>query len=65
MLLAALDFLRLHPDPTEAEVREGVSAVLCRCTGYQGIVEAVKAAAPVLRASPARPSGAEAPRPPR
>jgi aerobic-type carbon monoxide dehydrogenase small subunit (CoxS/CutS family) len=49
MLLAALDFLRMHPDPTEPQIREGLSAVLCRCTGYQGIVQAVKAAAPVLR----------------
>jgi carbon-monoxide dehydrogenase small subunit len=49
MLLAALDFLRVNPEPTEAEIREGLAAVLCRCTGYQGIVEAVKAAAPVLR----------------
>lgn len=49
MLLAALDFLRMHPDPTEGQIREGLSAVLCRCTGYQGIVNAVKAAAPVLR----------------
>jgi len=50
MLMTALDFLRTHPEPTEAEVREGISAVLCRCTGYHGIIEAVKAAAPVLRA---------------
>jgi carbon-monoxide dehydrogenase small subunit len=50
MLLAALDFLSVHPDPTESQIREGLSAVLCRCTGYQGIVNAVKAAAPVLRA---------------
>ncbi|MGH7308016.1 MAG: (2Fe-2S)-binding protein [Candidatus Rokuibacteriota bacterium] len=49
MLLTALDFLRVHPDPTESQIREGLSAVLCRCTGYQGIVNAVKAAAPVLR----------------
>jgi aerobic carbon-monoxide dehydrogenase small subunit len=49
MLLTALDFLRMHPDPTEGQIREGLSAVLCRCTGYQGIVNAVKAAAPVLR----------------
>jgi carbon-monoxide dehydrogenase small subunit len=49
MLLTALDLLRVHPDPTEAEVREGLAAVLCRCTGYHGIVEAVRAAAPVLR----------------
>ncbi len=49
MLMTILDFLRVNPEPTEAEIREGISAVLCRCTGYQGIVNAVKAAAPVLR----------------
>jgi aerobic-type carbon monoxide dehydrogenase small subunit (CoxS/CutS family) len=50
MLMTALDFLATHPDPSEQEIREGISAVLCRCTGYQGIINAVKAAAPVLRA---------------
>jgi len=49
MLLTALDLLRVKPDPSEAEVREGLSAVLCRCTGYHGIVKAVQAAAPILR----------------
>jgi len=49
MLLTALDLLRVHPDPSEAEIREGLSAVLCRCTGYHGIVKAVQAAAPILR----------------
>ncbi len=49
MLLTALDLLRVNPDPTEAEVREGLSAVLCRCTGYHGIVKAVQAAATLLR----------------
>jgi aerobic-type carbon monoxide dehydrogenase small subunit (CoxS/CutS family) len=49
MLLTALDLLRMHPDPSEADVREGLSAVLCRCTGYHGIVKAVLAAAPKLR----------------
>ena len=49
MLLTALDLLRVNPDPSEAEVREGLSAVLCRCTGYHGIVKAVQAAAPLLR----------------
>src|SRR5574341_33532 len=48
MLMTALDFLKTNPSPTEAEVREGISAVLCRCTGYQGIVNAVRAAARVL-----------------
>ena len=45
MLMAAYDFLRVNPQPSEDEVREALSAVLCRCTGYQGIVRAVMAAA--------------------
>jgi aerobic carbon-monoxide dehydrogenase small subunit len=49
MLLAALDLLRVNPAPTRDEIRDGISAVLCRCTGYHGIIEAVKAAAPGLR----------------
>ncbi len=48
MLLTALDLLKTNPRPSEAEIREGISAVLCRCTGYHGIIEAVKAAAPKL-----------------
>src|SRR5229473_6376371 len=51
MLLTALDFLGTNPEPTEAEIREGISAVLCRCTGYHGIIKAVEAAAPALRKS--------------
>jgi carbon-monoxide dehydrogenase small subunit len=49
MLLTALDLLRVYPDPTEEQIREGLSAVLCRCTGYHGIIKAVQAAAPGLR----------------
>lgn len=49
MLIAALDFLQTNPSPTEQEVREGLSAVLCRCTGYQNIVTAVMAAAEQMR----------------
>ena len=55
MLLTALDFLRTNPQPTEQEIREGISAVLCRCTGYHGIVKAVAAAAVALRQDPSRP----------
>jgi aerobic-type carbon monoxide dehydrogenase small subunit (CoxS/CutS family) len=51
MLLTALDFLSTNPQPTEQEIREGISAVLCRCTGYHGIVKAIAAAAPVLKPS--------------
>ena len=49
MLMTALDLLRTNPEPTEAEIREGISAVLCRCTGYQNIIKAVEAAARALR----------------
>ena len=38
-------FLRDHPDPTDDQIREGLSGNLCRCTGYQGIIAAVRAAA--------------------
>jgi len=45
MLLTALDLLRTNPTPTDAEIREGIPALLCRCTGYQGIINAVRAVA--------------------
>ena len=45
MVLIALALLRKNPDPTEAEIRRAMSGNLCRCTGYQKIVEAVKTAA--------------------
>jgi aerobic carbon-monoxide dehydrogenase small subunit len=49
MLMAALDFLKVNPSPSEAEVREGISSVICRCTGYRNIVRAVMAAAEKMR----------------
>jgi len=52
MLLTALDLLRTNSRPSEAEIRQGLSGVLCRCTGYQGIVKAVQAAAVTLGRSP-------------
>jgi carbon-monoxide dehydrogenase small subunit len=42
-------FLRDHPDPTDEEIRVGLSGNLCRCTGYQGILRAVRQAAADLR----------------
>jgi carbon-monoxide dehydrogenase small subunit len=45
MVVAAEAFLRRHPDPTRAEIREAISGNLCRCTGYQQIVDAVEATA--------------------
>jgi len=41
MLMAALDFLNTVERPTETQIREALSAVLCRCTGYDNIVKAV------------------------
>jgi carbon-monoxide dehydrogenase small subunit len=41
MVMAAADLLKSNPKPTEAEVREGLKGNLCRCTGYQHIVDAV------------------------
>jgi carbon-monoxide dehydrogenase small subunit len=38
-------FVRDHPEPSDAEIREGLSGNVCRCTGYQGIVAAVRLAA--------------------
>ena len=49
MLMVALDFLRLNPQPTEPEIREAISAVLCRCTGYRDIVRSITAAAETMR----------------
>ena len=49
MELATADLLRRTPDPTEAEIRAGLSGNLCRCTGYTKIVEAVAAAAKEIR----------------
>ena len=44
-IVSATAFLAGYPRPTEAEIREGMAGNLCRCTGYQGIVRAVRQAA--------------------
>jgi aerobic carbon-monoxide dehydrogenase small subunit len=44
-LMTLLPFLNENPDPNEEEIREAISGNLCRCTGYQHIVDAVKLAA--------------------
>jgi carbon-monoxide dehydrogenase small subunit len=56
MLISATALLRANPDPTEEEIRIGLSGNLCRCTGYRGIVRAVQQVAsgdvPPLRSAP-------------
>jgi aerobic carbon-monoxide dehydrogenase small subunit len=45
MLMSATALLRVHPKPTELQIRKGIQGNICRCTGYVNIVEAIKAAA--------------------
>jgi carbon-monoxide dehydrogenase small subunit len=45
MIMTAKQLLSDNPNPTEAEIRHGIEGNLCRCTGYQHIVNAVKSAA--------------------
>ncbi len=45
MVLSAIDLLQRNRNPTRMEIREGLSGNLCRCTGYQKIVDAVEGAA--------------------
>jgi carbon-monoxide dehydrogenase small subunit len=45
ILMTLVPFLKQNPDPTEDEIRHALSGNLCRCTGYQHIVDAVKLAA--------------------
>jgi carbon-monoxide dehydrogenase small subunit len=51
ILMTVEALLRENPDPTEREIREGISGNLCRCTGYQNIVTAVQLAAKKLSAT--------------
>ncbi len=45
MILTAYQLLERNPDPSEAEIRRGIDGNICRCTGYQHIVDAIQAAA--------------------
>jgi carbon-monoxide dehydrogenase small subunit len=50
-LMTTVAFLKENPNPTEEQIRQALSGNLCRCTGYQNIVEAVKLAAQKLTAA--------------
>ncbi|MGI8328613.1 (2Fe-2S)-binding protein [Actinomadura scrupuli] len=49
MIMASIDLLRENADPSEDEIRDGLEGNLCRCTGYQNIVRAVRHAADEMR----------------
>jgi carbon-monoxide dehydrogenase small subunit len=57
ILTTVVAFLKDNPDPSEAEIREALSGNLCRCTGYQHIVDAVRLAAQSLKAEERQPAG--------
>jgi aerobic carbon-monoxide dehydrogenase small subunit len=50
MLMTTYALLKANPDPSEDEIRHGISGNMCRCTGYQNIVKAVQQAATAMRA---------------
>jgi carbon-monoxide dehydrogenase small subunit len=60
MIMQAKYLLAQNPDPSEAEIREGIAGNLCRCTGYVNIVKAIQQAAGELSASESAPVVAEA-----
>src|SRR4030081_2330751 len=49
MILASVELLRTNPNPSQMEIRQGLSGNLCRCTGYQHIVQAVEYAAKKMK----------------
>jgi carbon-monoxide dehydrogenase small subunit len=53
MIMASVDLLKANPDPTDDEIRHGLEGNLCRCTGYQNIVRAVRAASQSMSESSA------------
>ena len=54
MLMTSLALLKHSPNPSDGEIREQLSGNLCRCTGYNNIVKAVRQAAETLQAAPTR-----------
>jgi len=48
MVMASVDLLRRNPKPTPAQIAEGLSGNLCRCTGYVNIIHAVQLASQVM-----------------
>jgi aerobic carbon-monoxide dehydrogenase small subunit len=56
MIVSAIDLLQRNPDPTDDEIRKQLSGNLCRCTGYENIVKAVREAAKTAAAKRAKPA---------
>jgi carbon-monoxide dehydrogenase small subunit len=56
MIMTASDLLHHNPNPSEAEIRNGLEGNYCRCTGYQNIVAAIQYASELSRATESRPA---------
>jgi carbon-monoxide dehydrogenase small subunit len=56
MIMVAADLLSRTTDPSDAEIRHAIEGNICRCTGYQNIVTAIRAAAKVMRESATAPA---------
>ena len=52
MIMASLELLRINPNPDDAQIRHGLEGNMCRCTGYQNIVRAVRQAAGTTAGQP-------------
>ena len=57
MIMTAADLLARNNDPTDEEIRDAIEGNICRCTGYQNIVAAIRAAAAAYREAGAVPAG--------
>jgi aerobic-type carbon monoxide dehydrogenase small subunit (CoxS/CutS family) len=56
MLIVASELLSSNPNPSDEEIREAISGNLCRCTGYEQIISAIRSAAAKLRGETVKPS---------
>ena len=59
MIMTAVDLLEHNPDPTDDEIRHALDGNICRCTGYQNIVAAIREAAGTMRIGAGAPVGAQ------
>jgi aerobic carbon-monoxide dehydrogenase small subunit len=56
--MVAADLLARNPDPTDDEIRHAIEGNICRCTGYQNIVAAIRHAAEIMRSGAPAPASA-------
>ena len=54
VIMSTLDLIDRNPDPSDAEIRAWLEGNLCRCTGYDGIIKAIRAGAEAMRSESGR-----------